>query len=543
MTFRFMNSIRKTASQIACKSVFYQWTLGGSVPEELLVKPVDQWAGNEERGRYLCSGTFSIDGEYFDLHENFWESEQASPAWMEHIHGFEWLRDLRTLGGDKARKCARDLMRSWMHDHRHWQQLAWRPDLTGRRIAMWISHYESFCASADDEFQDAFMDSLMRQARHLSRSVPGDLHGLNLLYAIKGLLYAGLAFEGRESWIEQALDLLDKELAHQVLPDGGHISRSPEKLLKTLQSVLDIRTALLAGGYPLPEKVQHAIDRMGPAVRFFRYSDRYFGLFNGSQEGDADLIDSVLAQANARGKGLQSLPCTGYERVAQGRSLLMMDTGKTPPWPHDHTAHAAPLAFEFCYGKQRVLTSCGMHPISDSWGEALRATPAHNTVTVDFRNAGEIREGGHFGRRVKNVVVVREDIKDAHLLEASHDGYVPINGVSHNRKLFLSDKGNDLRGEETLTCAALLDRPVEFAVRFHLHPRVQVSLVRDGQDALLRLPGGTGFRFQQAGGAMQLEDSVYLGQGCHPRKTKQIVVYGRMQPDGAVVKWAMKKEG
>ena len=86
-------------------------------------------------------------------------------------------------------------------------------------------------------------------------------------------------------------------------------------------------------------------------------------------------------------------------------------------------------------------------------------------------------------------------------------------------------------------------KPVDVALRFHLHPRVMVSLIRDGQDALLRLPGGVGWRFCVGQGVLALEDSVYLGQGCEPRKTKQLAIYGQVHDKKAQIKWALKREG
>lgn len=548
MPVQILRHLQKTAGKMACNSFVYNWSLKGGVPHRLAVQPVDPWPGSAEAARFLCSGAFVIDGDQLELRGECWEPYGVDKAWLEHMHGFTWLRDLRALGGDAARGQARALIGSWAAHYRSWSEMPWRLDVTGERVAMWIALYDFFGASADERFQDLYFDTLIRQARHLSRALPGDAHGVGALKGIKGLLYAGLAFEGYESWAEQALDLLRKELERQILGDGAHVSRAPDQLLEALQIVIDIRMALGAARYPLPDYIQHAIDRMGPALRFFRYNDKHFALFNGTQEGDRDLVDCILGQANLRGRGLQSLPCAGYERLALGRTLLMFDGGAAPAWPYDERTHAAPLAFEMCHGKERIFVSCGSHPVDERWQDSLRATAAHNTVTLDYRNACEIRPDGHFQRRVKNTTLVREGDKNAMLLEGSHDGYVAVNGITHRRRLYLGDGGHELRGEDTLTssigkCSDALGRAADVAIRFHIHPRVQVSLVKDGTQALLKLPGGTGWRFTHAGGALALEDSIYLGQGSRPRKTKQLVIYGQMNEELAQIKWSARREG
>jgi uncharacterized heparinase superfamily protein len=383
----------------------------------------------------------------------------------------------------------------------------------------------------------------MRQARHLARALPGALHGVPLLHGARGLVFAGIALPGRENWLEQGLDLLQAETGRQILPDGGHVSRSPAQLVEALRIFVDIRAALRVAGYPVPAPVEHTIDRMAQALRFFRYADKGLAVFHGTQEGDFGLLDGVLLKANAKGRILRGLPHSGFERATLGRSVLMVDAGAPPSYPHDDIVHAAPLAFEFVYGKERIFVSCGAHPLDDDWRDALRATAAHNALALDYRNACEIRHDGHLGRRPRTVTVTRDETADACLIDGAHDGYVPVNGITHRRRLYLGDQGHDLRGEENLTCSVGLSRTVEVAVRFHLHPRVLVSLVKDGREALLRLPGGAGWRFFHSGGALALENSIYMGQGARPRKTKQIVIYGQMDTDHAAIKWALQREG
>ncbi|MBZ0325092.1 MAG: heparinase II/III-family protein, partial [Alphaproteobacteria bacterium] len=82
--------------------------------------------------------------------------------------------------------------------------------------------------------------------------------------------------------------------------------------------------------------------------------------------------------------------------------------------------------------------------------------------------------------------------------------------------------------------------PQDFAVRFHLHPSVKASLAENGTQALLRLPGGEGWRLRSGGGRLEIADSVYLGDG-QPRRGEQIVLAGTATPDGAQVKWAFQR--
>jgi uncharacterized heparinase superfamily protein len=545
---RVVHAVRHHASRLTYNSPLYNWSLGGTVPERLLFSPCDLWQGDADNARWLVhSGAFSIGGDRLELHNADWHPEDVSDQWLEHIHGFDWIRDLRALGGDIGRRSARHMIENWIYNHQNWDALAWRSDILGRRLGNLLAGYDFFGESADEKFQAMFLDSIVRQLRHLGRALPGMLHGLPLLYAIKGLAYGGMTLEGRENYLEQALHLLDEQIDKQILSDGGHITRNPQALFETIRILIDIRAGLRQAGYPGIEKIQHGLDRAVPALRFFRHGDGAFALFNNCQTNDADALKNTVMQSNSRARTLNSLPHSGYERVSMGRSLLIADVGKPPAWPYDAQAHIAPLSFEFSHGRERIFVNCGTHPTCPKWQDALRSTPAHNTLIIDDRNMCDVNKDGSPSHRPKKIVVDRDDKKNSNkndtvLIDACHDGYLPVNGITHRRRFYLADKGHDFRGEDNLNCATGLATPHDIALRFHLHPNVTVSLIKGGTEALLRLNNGTGWRFTIVGGELELENSVYLGTGIRPRKTKQLVIRGKMTKDHAQFKWALQLE-
>lgn len=542
-TFNMINTLKNKAGHMAYNTVFYDWSLRNGIPDRLAVKPADPWRGSAIRAQELLDAAGVVDRTGPRWEADWWHPEGSDDIWASHIHSFSWLRDLRTLGSARAKEQGRLMIENWIDNHASWNAQSWRPDILGRRLSMWVCHYDYFCDGFDLDFDEAFLGALVKQAKHLSNALNTGGKDTSHLHAIKGLLYAGIALEGYEKWVGQALNALNKALSTQLLPDGGHISRSPARMLNVLASLVDIRSALQAGAHSAPDDLNSKIGALSAALRTVRYRDRKLGLFHSAQEGEVEEIDSILAQAGTNTKAPNSLPDTGYERVEVGRSLLVMDTGIAPPAPYDKTAHASPLAFEFLYGKERLLVACGSHPNAPEWQDALRFTAAHNTACLDYRNACEIRKDGHFGRKVTKTHTHKEVTKDAALVVASHNGYVPLNGITHTRKIYLGDEGNDMRGEDDFACAFDLVKPVETALRWHIHPSVTASLINDGKEMLLRMKGGIGWRFKHDVGELKLEDSIYFGSGIIPRKTKQIVLYGQMSTDHACVKWSFKREG
>jgi uncharacterized heparinase superfamily protein len=101
----------------------------------------------------------------------------------------------------------------------------------------------------------------------------------------------------------------------------------------------------------------------------------------------------------------------------------------------------------------------------------------------------------------------------------------------------MAASGEDIRGEDAIESAT----PQSYAIRFHLHPSVKVSLQQDGEAALLALPTGGGWRLRADGLQTTIEESIYLG-GPEPRRCEQVVLTG--YADGPQqVKWAITKLG
>lgn len=520
----------------------YSWSLsGGGIPDRLVVLPPDPWAGDAGKGRWIANRVLENHGLQTPLDEKTW----SDPAQAKNaaLHGFEWLRDLRSLNGDQTRRLGRTLMQEWMDNNTRWREGVWDFPVTGTRLASWLMGYDFFCAAADDSFLHSFYASLIHQVRHLDRVDPAAVSGIDALQIIRALIFAGLALEDGKERLEHALGWLDHWLSHEVDGEGMHISRSPAKAVQAARIFIDIRGGLVRAGYAAPIALQSGIDRVIHAIRFFRMSDQRLACFHGTQEDDASALDTLIRVSGVKiRKPLSHLEHAGFESLTRERVSVIVDCGAPAPNPHDTCNHASPMAFEMCVGKDRLIVNCGTHPLDATWADHLRATAAHSGLTIDDRNAYEICADHHIGRSAANIAARRDLAGAGMMLTMSHDGYAPLNGLVHTRRMILSTDGKILEGEDWLASDAPLLKPSNFTVRFHLHPRVQVSLIQDGQAALLRLPSGGGWRFSKTGGTLSLEPSIYCGSGTTPRKTQQLVISGMTDGSNSCTGWTFSEE-
>lgn len=514
-----------------------------NTPLHLLAVPPDPWSGSATQGREIIRDQFDFYGQNFVARAQQWKPDGAGPDWLTALHSFDWLRDLRAVGGDPARRAARTMVKDWLQHYKRWDALAWRPDIVGARLAAWIGLHDFFLASADDGYRATVFESIQKQSRYLHRVLPGHSKGLKLLTAIKGQIYACLALPHSQARLLQALALLQEELDKQILPDGCHCERNPLAHAQALRQLTDIRGALRCGGLAVPEKLQQAIHAMAPMLRFYQHGDGRLALFNGASESEQGWLEMVLQQAHAPGRAPASAPHGGYERLTQGRSVVLFDTGTPPANGLDTQTHAAPLSFEFSVARERLIVNCG-HGGSVAKNlpltQALRCTAAHSTLVAAKTNAAELRPDGHIGRQPRNIRLHRAQERDAVMAAASHDGYHTNLGLIHSRQLYLGDQGEDLRGQDTLVGTA--GHP--FHIRFHLHPDVKASLTGGQQSGvLLRTRSGAGWRFKADNMQITLEDSVYVSQiGETPKKSTQIVLSGHSLDREMHAHWTLKRE-
>jgi uncharacterized heparinase superfamily protein len=530
---------RRDALRALAATPFYRHTLIGRLPADLRVRVGERWPGDEKRGARILSGEIELAGQLVRNPTPVWFPPEAGREWLAEWHGFAWVADVLCLGGG-AKDAARALVQSWLTDNTGWHPIAWRSDVLATRVFAWLVHFDELASrEADRLLRRAMLASLGAQLRHLSRTAAWELTGAARLRALKGLIGGLAAFGGSQKRILRALRAVERELPAQILADGGHRSRDPSMQLDVLRDLVDTRAALRGAHVEVPAPLQDAIERMAPMLRFFRHGDRRLALFNNSIEEDGILVDLVLTRSESKGRALAQAPQSGYQRLQAGHSLVLVDTGKPPPHGFDDCAHAGPLSFEMSQGRERIIVNCGGYRGRQSaWRAAARSSAAHSVLVVADINAVEINADGTLGHGPSAVRCERAEEGGHQWIAASHDGYRQRFGLAYSRELYLAADGGDLRGEDKLTGRS----GVNFAVRFHLHPAVDASLAANGTVARLRLASGSVWLLRATGAEMRLEDSIYLGPG-ELRPTRQVVLGGATGPSGAVVRWAIRREG
>lgn len=338
----------------------------------------------------------------------------------------------------------RDLITRWIAENPPPRGVGWEPYPTSLRIVNWIKW--TLAGNTPDA---TTLHSLAVQARWLRKRLEFHLLGNHLWANAKALVFAGAFFTGGEGarWLQRGTALVRRELAEQILTDGGHFERSPMYHAIVLEDLLDL--IHLAGRYPDQFDTvdvaswRDTATRMLQWLRVMTHPDGGIALFNDAALGIAPDYAALAAYALRLGvsvndaplKSLEALSDSGYVRMQVNETVLIADVGAIGPDYLPGHAHADTLSFELSLADKRVLVNGGTSTYENN-AERLRqrGTAAHNTVVVDGVDSSEVWSAFRVGRRAHPRDVGWGEDADGLWLRASHDGYQHLPGSPIHRR-------------------------------------------------------------------------------------------------------------
>ncbi|GLS46203.1 heparinase II/III family protein [Methylobacterium brachythecii] len=529
--------------------------LAGARVTALVIAPHDLRTSDATFADDIYSGLFVFAGRALSVSgRSPFDYEPPSPEWAEVLYGFGWLRHLRAADTALARANARAFVSDFLAN-RGDAALARPVPIAARRLISFLCQSPLVLEGADHTFYQAFLKSIGRSARDLERALRRGTERPSRLLAAVALCYAGLCCEGLQPILRRATRVLSRELDRQILPDGGHRSRNARFAVELLLDLLPLRQSFLSRSLEPPEALLRAIDRMLPMLRLMRHPDASLSHFNGMGTTEADHLTTLLIYDGALVETMRHAPFSGYERLEGGRVVLVVDVGAPPRQSYSKLACAGCLSFELSSGLQRLVVNCGAPASGTDQRSISRSTAAHSTATIADASSCRFLTGedGWWGRRLigrwllrrwgpiilrgpSPVAIDRRNEPGRAILAGRHDGYQYPFGVTHERRWELSTDGNRLDGEDAFFREGRgRGRARDVAIRFHLHPTVNVQGGDDGRLVLMTPLGGT-WTFSSEGAEVAIENSVFFAGVAGPRRSSQIVLHLTVT-EGAHVRW------
>ncbi len=545
---RLNKGMSRSVRELGYGMPLYSQRLKGRHPLKLLASPQDPAPGSAERGRKILAGNLDYNGEKADITDPlcFGNVERMHAEFIRQFHSFTWIADLAELEEDGVRETVEGFISRWIDKYESWHSDVWASDTIGARLANLIVHAPLTLSSKDMVYRSKLLNAMAQQARHLSRTINDAPAGMPAIAAASGLLIAGLLLPGGNILLARGAQKLKTNLEAYLLQDGGLASRNPDDSVQTMRYLIIIKAAYLDVSQTPPEWIQTTLDKMAPFVRGLRHGGGQIARFNSASTISSLAIDSILAASNARGRAIENAVHSGFQRIKNRRTTIIMDCGAPASNLLSKKSHAGTLSFEFSDGKDLVVVNMG--PASSGSGfielaHLSRATAAHSTLVIDNTNSSQINGDGTVGTGVRKVKTTRTQSKHHSDIRAEHDGYVKRFGLIHQRHISLSADGRTISGEDCLISANNKAKEKDIVVRFHLHPDIKAEVNQSGKGVLLLLPSGHGWQFHLEGGRGSLEESLYLLRRDHPVRSQQIsVTLDKAQhPNSQSLTWSFER--
>ena len=533
-----MAQVRRRSVAGLLGSPLLRWRYGAPIAEALTMVPQELRLADPSFHSEIAQGQFGLarspayvgNGSPYDI-------TPPNDGWARELHGFGWLRHLTSAASDDATAKARVLVKEWIGYGEARHDVAWQPDVTGRRIISWLSNAGLLLENVDESFFDRTSESLVDQLISLSAAWGTAPDGYPRLEALLGVVYGDFCIVGHEKHLAVSEARLAAELTSQVLPDGGHISRNSTVLLELMLDLLPLRQCYTSRKRKLPEGIDSAITRMSRMLRFMRLGDGTLARFNGVGATSLAELSTVLAYDQSAEPLSVEAADSHYVRLAHNRVVIIADIGEAPRLELAGQAHAGALSFELSAGEAPIFVNCGAPGPADlQCDAAARSTASHNTLGLGSKSSGRLLQDDMLERlvggapvRSSGAVVARVGTHEgSSTLSATHNGYVAEFGLSHARTIEIGVSADVIDGNDRLAGPGgtlRLARDVPFAIRFHLHPRCHCE-AGNGDALVLSLTDGTQWQFTCQGASVSLERSLYYADPAGPAQTRQIVLRG-----------------
>ncbi|HEX7153273.1 MAG TPA: alginate lyase family protein [Thermoanaerobaculia bacterium] len=404
-----------------------------------------------------------------------WHDATVPQLWRYHLHYFDYVLDL-ALAGEFA--TFKRLVQSWLRGNVQLVGDGWHPYTVSLRAVNWCHAMLAFQRELDQDsaFRTELVRAIAGHVRFVYNNLELDVRGNHLLENLRALIWGGIVF-GEERWLKRGMELLETEVATQVLPDGCHFERAPGYHLIVLRDLLEIRL-FLQRNRTSPAWLDEAVSRMleflkritGPEDRLPLFKDTVLSRdFPPSELLALRTFYRALVQWNEPvpepPKLIAPILPSGWVIARDPRAFIVADYGKPCPDELPAHAHADMFSYELTIDGKPCIVDSGVFEYSGLWRNKFRGTAAHNTVEVNDQNQSEVWGSFRVARRAKPKNVRWLALDGWYGVEGEHDGYERLRTpVTHRRTLLWRD------GLLLVVDELLGDGSVRAKSRIHCHP-------------------------------------------------------------------------
>lgn len=456
-----------------------------------------------------------------------WNDASWPRLWQFNLHYFDWARQWLDQAIGKSAwpeeaNALEPLIDHWIAANPAGRGDGWHSYTLSLRTRNWIRLFRT-CRSLATPSR---LQSLWQQLCWLQAHPEHCYGGNHWLENLTALAIGGLQFDGPQAnaMHHRAMDLLQPELASQLLVDGCHEERSASYHLLMLDRLIELRDVLHASYSDIPYWLVQSIKAMTAWADAARLVAGGFPRFN-----DSDNEQHLSPASPVAFKSIVDLASTGWTLIRPGHGWeLAFKCGNAGPKHLPGHAHSDLLSFDLFHHGLPVLAEAGTSVYGNGPDRLYeRSGAAHNVFQLGCISGAEIHWiepvevwGGFRAGRKANPLdrACGQDEAGTFWVTGSHDGFQRF-AASHRRRIDLaagSERLLLLSLSEQLSCR----RPMAWRQWWHLGP----DLPEDFLNPLLQ-------QFDRFGLVDVSWHNTWLSTGFGKRRPRRsLCFYGQLPP-------------
>ena len=480
-----------------------------------------------------------INIENYSLNE-IWDNPNLKEKDQQNLNSFFWLfsLDLRS-----SKKDTQNVINQWINTNGRYNSKNWKIDIIGKRIIAWISNSRLTYEDGNIDYKDKFNGTIKKQINHLINEIETSELIDNKIIGCAAIILTGLSYPQNNNYLNTGLSLLKKFAKYSLDNDGFPKSRNIRQLSFYIKYFILIREWFKESQNEIPDFINENIYYLGQAYAFIWQNNKIDFLFNGNHKTNNHNFDLYLKRLGYNFKN-QNNELGGYVVLNSKKNSLIMDVGSSPNKKLSSDYQAGALSFEIISNSKKLISNCGyFQKIDHQLNEISKSSAVHSTLIIDDKsscNFNKVR--GKKSKINQELRILKKKVvfeKNYWKINASHDGYLKLHGIVHDREIEFYPEQLKFIGHDKIISNKGI-KNLKFDIRFHLEPNIRLMKTQDEKSILIDLDG-EGWKFSSENSKINIEEGLYFGEKNSFTNNQNIFISGMTNEENQTIRWEITK--
>ena len=494
---------------------------------------------------YLMTSLIKYQNFSFHLveaEENYW-SKIDNLKTLKSASRFKWLNAVnRKVHSSHVQK----IIHAWIKRNNKYNKTLWAADVIFDRVLSWLFNGELILKNSDLEFQNIFYGSLNKQINHIRNIPEKEIDYIHSLKKHTTLLITSVVIQELDQLFENSTKNVLNILEDYFDDQGILKSKNIDHLMVISKYLILIEQICHHGQKHLPDELNILLEKIINNIFVLKNPSGLTPLFMGATDKNLEVYFDYLKSLNYK-KSPKTKNFSNLILIKSKKNIIYFDLNEPPKKSHSSFYQNGPLAFEYYYDKDKVITNCGFGiNISDECTYYSRLTSAQSTLclnqtTVSKFNKSSIKN--FYSPILSSFKIFDKFDKETDFTltaGATHNGYKKKYGYEHKRVITLNKVTESLYGEDSLINVKEDENRLNFNIRFHLYPETIAIKTMGDKGVIIKLNSGKSFVFKCDDCKLEIENGLFFGRKT-TTKNLNINLIGMTNNKVTNIKWSIEK--